>query len=135
MTMRQLGRAMLVCAMLVAAACRTGVSAKDFRPVRDARGVEIMVEGNRAKVHGELLEVREEHLAIWDGCAVKLAAFGQIRDSGFTGIEPRWVYGMPTPAERQELRMLSRFPTGAPASVIAELAKCSGATEAQVVEL
>ena len=135
MTPRLLRRAMLACALTISAACMTGPSAKNFRPVRDARGVEIMVQGARAKVFGELLEVREEHLAIWDGCVVKLAPFALIRDSGFTDIDPDWVSGLPTPEQREELRLLSRFPTGAPASVIADLSKCSGGTEARVVEL
>ena len=127
---------MLLATVLVAlVACMTGPSAKEFRPVREARGVAIMVEGATAKVRGELLEVRDEHLVIWDGCAVKLAPFALIRDSGFTGIEPKWVAGIPTPEQRQELRLLSRFPNGTSASVIAELSRCSGSAGAQVVEL
>lgn len=136
MTMRLIKRVTIAAAVLIPAmACMTGPSAKSVRLVREARGAAIMVEGSRAKVRGELLEVRDEHLVIWDGCAVKLVPFVLIRDSGFTGIDPKWIQGTPTPAEREQLRLLSRFPTGAPAGVIAELAKCAGATEAQVVEL
>jgi hypothetical protein len=135
MTTRQLKAAMLVLALVAPAGCTTGPKARDYRVLREARGAEIMVEGPKAKLTGELLEVRDEHLVIWDGCRVLLAPFVLIRDSGFRTVEPKWIAGVPTAAARTELRLLSRYPTGMPAGVLSELLKCSGATALAVAEL
>lgn len=127
--------AALALALLVSAGCMTGPSAKEFRALREARGVEIMVEGPRAQLKGELLEVREHHLLIWDGCRLLLAPFERIRDSGFFTVEPKWIAGTPTAIEREELRVMSRYPTGIPASALAELLSCSGAAEPTVADI
>lgn len=135
MTARRIGTATVALALLVAAGCMTGPTAKQFPPLREARGVRVMVQGQTRSLRGELLEVREHHLLIWDGCRLLLAPFERIRDSGFSKMEPRWVAGRPTEAEREELQMLSRYPTGVPPGALAELLQCSGAAEPPLADI
>lgn len=135
MSALRVARATLALVLLVAGGCRTGVSAKEFRPVREARGVGVMVGGPTAELKGELLEVREHGLLIWDGCRLLLAPFERIQDSGFIDVDPRWLRGRPTEPEREELRLLSRYPAGVPAAALAELLKCSGAAEPPIADI
>ena len=131
----RLNAALVALALVTTGACTTGPAAKEFRVLREARGAEIMVQGPTAQLKGELLEVREEHLLIWDGCRLLLAPFARIRDSGFVTVEPKWIAGVPSDAEREELRLLSRYPAGIPAAALSELLKCSGAAAPPVAEI
>jgi hypothetical protein len=139
MIMRRLMMLTLALALAVvipAGACKkTGPGAAKSQPVRTGAGVRLAVSGNTRQLQGELLEVRESHFLIGDGCRLYLAAFARISASRFTDIDPKWERGVPNAAEREELKLLSRFPTGTPEAVITELLKCSGATSPETVEL
>jgi hypothetical protein len=114
-----------------AAACMTGPSAQSFTPVREAGGVQLLVSGKKASVIGELLEVRENELVVLEklkkkaggskGCMLSLVAFREVRNASFKGVSLKWNGGVPNESEREELRLLARFPAGITPPVMHEL--------------
>ena len=118
-------------ALMTTAACNTGPSAKSYYGVKEGRGIRVkLLVGRKQRSDGEVLEVRDSALVILGkGCAVSLVPFATIRQAAFKGINPAYEKGWPTPDERAELRMLSRYPGGMPQSVLAYYAQCASATD------
>lgn len=144
--MTQTSKIIFALFVTIPAACMTGPSAETFPLVTHAKGVQLIVSGKKAAVRGELLEVRENELLVLEdlkkkkgsgsnACLVTLVPFRQVRHTAFKGTRPRWDRGMPTADEREELRLLSRFPTGVTPPIMAELLSCSGRPEPETVTL
>lgn len=119
-------------AVITAAACHTGPSATSYYGVTEGRGIRVkLLVGKRARTDGEVLEVRDSALVILGAkCAVSFVPFSSIRMAAFKGINPAYEKGVPTPDERAELKMLSRFPGGMPPSVLDYYAQCASTTKA-----
>ena len=137
---------MVALLVMIPAACMTGPSAETIPLVTRAKGVQLIVSGKKAAVRGELLEVRENELLVLENlkkkkggssneCLVTLVPFRQVRYTAFKGTRPRWGRGMPTPGEREELRLLSRFPMGITPPMMEQLLGCSGRPEPGAVTL
>jgi hypothetical protein len=115
------------------AACYTGPSATSYYGVTDGGGVKATFHLRHGTTKGELLEVRDSALLLLDGCKVNLVPFAAIRESRFSGINPEYVGGIPTPTARAELATLSRFPAGAPKEVIDHYLQCASMTAPAVL--
>ena len=128
--MRYIHWTLLGAAAVIATACHTGPSAKSYYGVKEGRGIRVkLVVGRKERKDGEVLEVRDSTLVVLGtGCAVSFVPFATIREAAFKGINPAYEKGWPTPDERAELRMLSRYPGGMPQSVLDYYAQCASAT-------
>lgn len=128
MTMRQLANYLGAAVVLIlTTSCHTGPSAKKFGPVQKGGGTTVTIRLlHRERLRGELVEVRDSGLMLLNGCTLTAVPFSSIRDTHFDGIDPEYGSSWPSPSERAELQLLSRFPSGIPAAVAAEFARCAG---------
>ena len=111
--------------MIAAAACYTGPSARSYYGVKQGSGIRVKVLADKHLTEGEVLEVRDSTLVLLGKkCAVTMVPFRAIRKAAFGGVSPAYHDGWPTPDERAELKMLSRFPGGTPQAVLDEYAHC-----------
>jgi hypothetical protein len=113
--------------------CYTGPSATSYYGVTGAGGIEGKFRLDKGTTKGELLEVRDSALVLLDGCKVNIVPFTAIRESRFSGINPEYTGGMPSPSARVELTTLSRFPGGAPKEAIDYYLQCASMTEPAVL--
>ena len=117
-------------AVMSIAACHTGPSAKSYYGVKEGRGIRVkLLVGKKQRTEGEVLEVRDSALVVLGtGCTVSFVPFAGIRRAAFKGINPAYENGWPTPDERAELKMLSRYPGGMPQSVLDYYSQCASTT-------
>ena len=121
-------------ALLLLASCRLGTQAKDFPPALRTTGVAASVRTGSTTVDGELLELRDSALVVLANQltlipvrAIQRAQFSDTR----VIVESRYAL---RPEERQELRMLARYPYGIPDAALAKLLASKGQTAIVVVE-
>jgi hypothetical protein len=116
-------------AVITIAACHTGPSAKSYYGVKEGGGIRVkLLVGKKQRTDGEVLEVRDSALVVLGtGCAISVVPFAAIRQAAFKGINPAYEKGWPTPDERAELKMLSRYPGGMPQSVVDYYRQCATA--------
>jgi hypothetical protein len=117
-------------AVMSIAACHTGPSAKSYYGVKEGGGIRVKLRvGKKQRTDGEVLEVRDSALVVLGtGCTISVVPFAAIRQAAFKGINPAYENGWPTPDERAELKMLSRYPGGMPQAVVDYYAQCASAT-------
>jgi hypothetical protein len=126
--------AFAVSALVIAStACFTGPKATSYYGVTGAGGIEGRFRLDKGKTKGELLEVRDSALVLLDGCKVNIVPFTAIRELKFSGIDPEYDGGTPSPSARAELTALSRFPGGAPKEVIDHYLQCASMTEPRLL--
>jgi hypothetical protein len=85
-------------------------------------------------IRGELLEVRQsEILVLRDSTRVTLVALAAIRTATFANRDEKISSGAVSRRDREKLRLLSRFPSGLPPNVEAQLLAAYGQTELEQV--
>ena len=120
-------------ATVVVAACYTGPSAASYAPAHDPAGARVKLKLTKGSMRGELLEVRDSALVVWNGCHMSLVLFSAIEEASFGGPDTYYEGGRPARESLLLMRMLSRFPGGMPKGVEADLLKCSGEAAPAVV--
>jgi hypothetical protein len=125
--------ALIGVATIVAAACYTGPSAARYAPAHDPAGAQVKLKLTKGSMRGELLEVRDSALVVWNGCHMSVVLFSAIEEASFGGPDTYYDGGRPARESLLLMRMLSRFPGGMPKGVEAELLRCSGEAAPAVV--
>jgi hypothetical protein len=133
MTMRSIRQVLVGAATVVAAACFTGPSAASYAPAHSPAGAKVKLKLTKGSMRGELLEVRDSALVVWNGCHMSVVLFGAIKKASFGGPDTYYDGGQPARESLLLMRMLSRFPGGMPKGVEAELLRCSGEAAPAVV--
>jgi hypothetical protein len=131
--MTTIRHAVIGAATIVAAACFTGPSATKYAPAHSPAGAQVKLTLTKGSMRGELLEVRDSALVVWNGCHMSVVLFSAIDDASFGGPDTYYDGGQPTRESLLLMRMLSRFPGGMPKSVEAEMLRCSGEAAPAVV--
>lgn len=92
--------------------CRTGTG--DYRHATDPAGVSVQLDlGPGQTAGGELLEVQEGGLLLAHPRELIVFPFARIRRAEFAQFDDLTLTGAaPTAAQRERLRLLSRFPQG-----------------------
>lgn len=132
-------KAPLVLALLaaVAACLPIGPTVDSFRPAQSPHVIEADIRlSDRAKTRivGELLEVRDSTLLVLrDTTRVLLIPIGAIRIASFPKRGSLIQDGSLTPGDREELRLVSRFPAGLRPELEARLLAAYGQTEPEQV--
>ncbi len=133
----------VVVTLLVAAACQFGPSPRRFAPARFPAGVTVELHLGYGRVLGELIAVDEGGLFVLAHTRAErrdprrelvhakweLVTAAALTQAGSVRLERR----EPGPAERERLRLLSRFPQGLGAALTERLLASLGQT--QVTEL
>lgn len=124
----------IVAALLLTAGCRIGPSAKRHAPALRATGATTTVSTPTQNISGELLELRDTALVVLASQVTLIptrvidrAVFSDTRVT----IDRRYVL---RPTEREELRLLGRFPYGVPQVALAKLLASKGQTSILVVD-
>ena len=127
-------RRLAIATVVLLAGCRLGTHAKDFPPAQRTAGVAASVRTGSTTVNGELLELRDSALVVL-GTQLTLIPIRASQRAQFSDtrvlIEPRYAL---RPEERQELRMLARYPYGVPDAALTKLLASKGQTAIVVVE-
>jgi len=142
-------KALLVILLLagLAGGCSFGMTAKKFRVTESPHGIETSITIADLEFAGELIEVRDTGLVLLSERRIapiaggtieakerrlRLIPFAAVRRSRFEQMDRRLylVDGRaPTNEDREELRLVSRFPQGLSAEVLSRLLKEHGQTE------
>jgi hypothetical protein len=127
-----------------AAACSYGMTAEKFRPATDPHGVMARITTSDSELGGEVIELQDEGLIIFssrigqkDERMLRLIPYATVRTSKFEQLDSRYSIRdgrAPAGDVRERLRLVSRFPHGMSAAVLAELLKANGQTELAGIE-
>ena len=123
-----------VAALLLAAGCHIGPQAKHHAPALRATGASVTVTTAIGHISGELLELRDTALVVL-AAQVTLVPIRAIEQAAFsdTRLTMDRRYAL-RPEEREELRLLGRYPYGIPAAAMAKLLASRGQTSILVVD-
>jgi len=126
------------------AACSYGMTADKFRPATDPHGVTARITTNVAELRGEVIELQDAGLVIFssrigqtDERTLRLVPYATVRTATFEQLDSRYSIrdgGAPAGEVRERLRLVSRFPHGMSAAVLAELLKANGQTQLAGIE-
>lgn len=126
-----------VVALLVAAlGCPVGTHAGSFEPAKSGAGIGVVVETESGRGPGvELLAVEDTALLVLADGRLTLAPYRVIRrvrvhQRSHLDFRRRG----PSPRQREELRLLSRYPQGISAELLERLLAAYGQTELVVIE-
>ncbi|HYW32140.1 MAG TPA: hypothetical protein VE869_11580 [Gemmatimonas sp.] len=107
--------------LLVLAGCRLGPQPGKFRPATQTTGISATATTPSQTVTGELLELRDSALVVL-GAQLMLVPVRLIDSATFSDTRVRMYKGFPlTFPQREQLRLLSRYPYGMPEGVQAKL--------------
>ena len=127
---RALSSATLALALAAAVGCYTSPHPATLPSARGPRGVpgELRLAGQGERVAMELLEVRDTAYVGLRGGRVVIIAFQNVNGARFDGYGyvTRWRGEIPSPRQRERLRLLSRYPFGIPDAAMAELLRAAG---------
>lgn len=113
--MRLLPRVACLWLLVVVAGCPVGTTSGRFRPAQGPAGVDaqLVLDRQRGTVAGELLAMRDTGFVLLVGNRVTLVRYGAIRSATFPQVASASLGRQPpTPAMRERLRLVSRFPQG-----------------------
>ena len=125
-------RAAFAVPLLVAAgACFTGPSVHTFAPARAPAGIAADLRlAQKTRIQGELLEVQDSALLVLQGNArVIIVPIARIRYGYFAKRGMLIASGQIDAKDREQLRLVSRFPAGLTAELRARLLSAYGQTE------
>jgi hypothetical protein len=124
-------------AAVIATACMTGPSAHGFDPVKTGGGAQLKIKlNNKERADGELIETRDSAIVVMHMCGLQVLPYASIDKLVVRGYDARYGGGgHPGPGLREELRLLSRFPTGIPDSLRATLGRCSSSRSTTTPEV
>jgi hypothetical protein len=127
-------RLIVIATAVLLAGCRIGGQAKDFAPAKRATGALATVTTGTTTVNGELLEFRDSALVVL-AAQLTLVPMRAIQKAQFSDtrviIESRYAL---RESEREELRMLARYPYGVPAVALSKLLASKGQTTIMVID-
>ena len=124
----------VICGVLLFAACYHGPSIYKFGPVRGPDGIGADLRLQETRVRGELLEVQDSALVVLtDSDKIVSVPLSGIRAGSFDKFGMIIGEGMNSHSALAKLRPFSRFPTGLTPELRARLLAAYGQTEAQVV--
>lgn len=118
----------LVAAALLASSmsgCLLGMSSEKFRAASSPAGAELQIRTRKARIVGELVEVRDSGVVIAPPGDLMLVPFGAIRSAVATQTNIRFS-GKPRQNVHERLRLLSRYPAGIPAEALERLLAIRG---------
>ena len=118
---------------LALAACFTGPAADHYATALTPAGVQIRADVGRDDVRGELLETRDSGIVVLAANAITLIPFTAIHTITLAQERTGYSGGVPTPAVRERLRLLSRFPVGLPPDQLARLLAARGQRSLRVL--
>jgi hypothetical protein len=134
MTIARRLHSVVVSALLLTTGCHIGPTAKRHAPATRATGATTTVSTPTRNISGELLELRDTALVVL-GEQVTLIPIRVIDRAVFSDtrvtIDRRYVL---RPTEREELRLLGRFPYGIPQAALSKLLASKGQTSILVVD-
>lgn len=127
-------KAALIAVLALGAACLPyGPTTEKFAPAQTPHGIEsdVLLKGSdRVRIRGELLEVRQAAiLVLRDGTRVTLVPFVAIRTATFGDLGATIGGGQVSRSDREQLRLVSRFPSGLRPELEAQLLAAYGQTE------
>lgn len=122
-----------------AAACSYGMTAEKFRPATDPHGVMARITTGGGELRGEVIELQDAGMVILssrmgqtDERTLRLVPYATVRTAKFEQLDSRYSIrdgSAPAGDVRERLRLVSRFPHGMSAAVLAELLKANGQTQ------
>lgn len=126
-----MGRVATMVATLVAAACSYGVTVARFAPATGPRGLSTTLTTSSGEaLEGELLEVRETGLLVGTERSIVYVPYSATRSVRFRDIGLTLGDGRPpSVAQRDRLRLLSRFPQGLSPPLLRQLLEARGQSE------
>ena len=126
------------------AACSYGMTVEKFRQATDPHGVIATIMTAGGELQGEVIELQDTGLVIYssrlgqnDERVLRLVPYAAMRASKFEQLASRYSIrdgSAPTGSVRERLRLVSRFPHGMSAAVLAELLKANGQTQLAGIE-
>lgn len=122
--------------VLLGLACSVGPRAEKFAPARGPGGAEVRLELGREKrlAVGELIAIQDTALLIRRDSVIELVSLASIRRGAATASGSRAVFSRkPTPATRERLRLLSRYPNGVTPELLRQLLDAYGQAELTVL--
>ena len=117
---------------LVTAGCMLGTGAGNFQPATGPAGITVELRGaHKARLTGELLEVRDTALVLLDSTKVRLAPFRAIQTAAFRHRSVLDFAGSsaPPPDQRARMRLVARFPAGLAPELLRQLLEAHGQSE------
>lgn len=115
-------RASALLALSALVACSFGPRASSFAPATEPDGVTAEVQSRDTSFHAELLAVSDTGLLLLRGRTIVYAPYRVIRHASFDQLAVELPNGeSPDSADRQQLRLVSRFPQGASAERVRAL--------------
>jgi hypothetical protein len=115
-------------ALLLPAACSVGTTGKNYAPGKSPAGASVMLElsGGRRTLSGELLAVEDSSLVVQSGgqlhrIPLRLIQSGKAPKLSFSGAGLK-------PPDREQLRLISRYPQGVSPELERRLLEAYGQT-------
>lgn len=104
--------------------CRVGMTARNYRPAQDPKGVTMRVTTAQGQLLGELIEVRDSGIVLLTGQKLRLLPYTAIVSSAADQTPSNYSISnrtAPKPDVQEHLRLLSRFPQGLTPELMREL--------------
>jgi hypothetical protein len=121
--------------LLGLASCSVGPRAEKFAPAHSPGGADVRLEFGKGKplAVGELIAVQDTALLIREESVLELVPFASISRGAATASGSRASFARrPTPAVRERLRLLSRYPGGVTPELLRQLLAAYEQTELKV---
>lgn len=115
--------------------CRYGTTVESFPPARTPKGVMGTIITNRGRFQAELIEMRGDGVLIRAGLKFRLLPYSTIVSSRFEGVSRSDNVGnrrAPSPAVREHLGLVSRFPQGLTPELLRQLLEANSQAELEV---
>ena len=125
--------AVMAAAALAAAACIVGPALENFPPAQSPHGISLDLRLENGRVQGELLEVRDSAYVILHAGRVTLVPYRRVRVALMPAGTVDALNTAPTPAIRERLRLLSRFPQGLTPEIEQRLLETLGQPSLEVI--
>ena len=120
--------------LLGACLLHVGTHPRNYPPAKRAAGTSAAITTTRGmELAGELLEVRDTAFLVVTTSQVVLVRFNGISRATFADMPGGFRLPLPA-ADRERLRLLSRFPQGIPAGTLNDLVRGHGQTRVVVIE-
>ena len=128
----------------VLSGCSYGMTAEKFRPATDPHGVTATITTSGGELRGELIELQDAGLILLssrmgqkDERMLRRVPYSAVRTSTFEQLASRYSIrdgSAPAGDVRERLRLVSRFPHGMSAAVLAELLRANGQAQLAGIE-
>ena len=128
--LRALSAGVLLAVLLLGGCIRIGAGTEDVGPAQGPHGARVLLATGSGTVEGELLAVRDDGMVVLAAPRVVRVPFEAVREETVVEQVVRLRPGtIPPAADRERLRLLSRFPQGIPPDYLATLLRRAEQTE------